>query len=712
MSVLETKDAFVVPGVTSISLSQMFAGTASSTNPAYLVLTRLDRDEYTAGATGATGSLSGDGQTASFGDDGGDGRSVGIVFTYNAATGQYSNAEYGFLNQMTYTASGSLNDVTSLSLFGTNNPYLADTDASDPYSLMQADASGYLGSVTIATQPGFASPAPVQATPDSIASVAESFVGRAWNMDGCWVLASTIAAEAGAALPVQSTEVGLPGVGNGEWIVAFNGPTAKTGNWQSMVRAGDIIVIGNSSGLAHITTCVSGSSATAMLVDNITYVGTRGQVTNLANDGSREDVTIAAPHQASLEWQGVQTSDVVIYRLDTPVIAETEASARLTTGATLAVGTIFSAADPANRAITEYQIYDTGSTDSLKVNGGTVSAHSAAAADTVASLGSVCLAAGGSACTDSVEVRAFNGTYWGDWQSVSVSVIALAPPTLAQQTANQTWNQGSRISFTLNPSTFADPQGEALTYAAVQANGQALPTWLTFNAASRTFSGTVPSGVQTLSVKVTATDTGGLSAAETFQVSVPASAPRLVAQTAQQLWTAGQKVAFTLPANTFADPQGETLSYAATQANGQALPSWLTFNAATRVFSGTAPQLSETLSLKVTATDTSALSASELVPVTVIAPPAKVAGANPSERMSFILPQGSSGDIMTYAASEISGAGQLPSMQVAGDFSCPASNGSGVRGLATDLAGKTGLMTFAPTTGHSSSLSTMLPSHS
>ncbi len=43
---------------------------------------------------------------------------------------------------------------------------------------------------------------------------------------------------------------------------------------------------------------------------------------------------------------------------------------------------------------------------------------------------------------------------------------------------------------------------------------------------------------------------------------------------------------FTLPAGTFTDIDGDTLSLSATLADGSALPSWLNFDAATQTFSG------------------------------------------------------------------------------------------------------------------------------
>jgi hypothetical protein len=116
---------------------------------------------------------------------------------------------------------------------------------------------------------------------------------------------------------------------------------------------------------------------------------------------------------------------------------------------------------------------------------------------------------------------------------------------------------------------------------------------------------------------VTATDTSGLSASESFGITVAAAAPALTSQTANQTWLQGQKVSLALAANTFTDPQSETLSYSAKQSSGSALPSWLSFNAATRTFSGSVPAGVESLALKVTATDSSGLSGTEVFDVTV-----------------------------------------------------------------------------------------------
>lgn len=195
-----------------------------------------------------------------------------------------------------------------------------------------------------------------------------------------------------------------------------------------------------------------------------------------------------------------------------------------------------------------------------------------------------------------------------------------AGPTLAQQTANQTWAQGSHVALTLPAGTFSEPSGGKLTYTVSQANGQACPSWLTFNATTLSFSGTVPTGMEALSLVVTATDANGLSCSDVFAVTVPASPPTLAHQTATQTWLEGSKLSFMLPANTFSDPNGEALSYSATLSNGQALPSWLAVNSSTGTFSGTVGYTAGPLMIRLTATDSSGLTVSETLEAILTAP--------------------------------------------------------------------------------------------
>ncbi len=280
-----------------------------------------------------------------------------------------------------------------------------------------------------------------------------------------------------------------------------------------------------------------------------------------------------------------------------------------------------------------------------------------------------------------------NGQSWDTTFEVSLSTLLAAgdtitvdniggstpsnsAPTLTSQTQTQTWTPGQAVSFKLASNTFTDPQGQTLTYTATQAGGSALPSWLTFNAATETFSGTVPSsGADGLSIQVTATDTGGLSTSETFSVQIVTGAPTVTSQTSTQIFTPGKAANFTLAQNTFTDPQGETLTYKATLASGKALPSWLTFNTATGTFSGTAPSTSDPLSIQVTATDTSGLSASETFEVIVDKAPKLTSQTatqtwKPGQTVSFSLASNTftdpEGQTLTYSATQSNGSA-LPS---------------------------------------------------
>ncbi|QOZ80523.1 hypothetical protein XH83_20545 [Bradyrhizobium sp. CCBAU 53351] len=98
-------------------------------------------------------------------------------------------------------------------------------------------------------------------------------------------------------------------------------------------------------------------------------------------------------------------------------------------------------------------------------------------------------------------------------------------PVLAIQTGSQTATVGSAFSLTLPAGTFTDVDtGDTLTYTATAADGSALPAWLAFDGSTRTFSGTPTSAdIGTLSLKTVATDLGGLTVSETFNIAVGAT---------------------------------------------------------------------------------------------------------------------------------------------------------------------------------------------
>jgi Ca2+-binding RTX toxin-like protein len=211
--------------------------------------------------------------------------------------------------------------------------------------------------------------------------------------------------------------------------------------------------------------------------------------------------------------------------------------------------------------------------------------------------------------------------------TLSVANTNDAPVTVSAISA-QTVSEDSPFAFTVPAGAFHDDDvihGDRLSYSAVLANGSALPAWLTFDAATQTFSGTPANGdVGAITVRLTATDTSAAAASQDFAITVANTndTPVVAGAIADQSTNEDSAFTFTLPAGAFADDDaihGDTLSYAATLADGGALPTWLSFDAATRSFSGTPVQADVgALDVRVTATDQPGAAVSDLFTLTVV----------------------------------------------------------------------------------------------
>ncbi|MEH1968191.1 putative Ig domain-containing protein [Nostoc sp.] len=250
-------------------------------------------------------------------------------------------------------------------------------------------------------------------------------------------------------------------------------------------------------------------------------------------------------------------------------------------------------------------------------------------------------------------------------------------PVLVNEIENKETLQGIDFNFTISNS-FQDPDpGDTLTFTATLENGGSLPSWLSFNAATKTFNGTpLNADVGSLNIKVTATDIALAQVSDVFTLTVKNvnDPPELKQAIANQEATEDTVFNFTIPDNTFIDiDAGDSLTYTATLENGSPLPSWLSFNADTKTFSGTPLNANVgNLNIKVTATDTAFAQASNVFVLTVInvndAPEVALAIANQEATedtvFNFTIPDNTfidvDGDSLTYTATLENG-GSLPS---------------------------------------------------
>ena len=209
---------------------------------------------------------------------------------------------------------------------------------------------------------------------------------------------------------------------------------------------------------------------------------------------------------------------------------------------------------------------------------------------------------------------------------------------------------GGKQSVDVTP-YFSDPDGDALSYAATSADGDV--TTVSVSASTVTVTAV---GQGTAVVTVTGTDPEGLSAEQTFRVTVPNRGPVAVGSMPDLELAAGGKQSVDVTPY-FSDPDGDALSYAATSADVDVTTvsvsgSTLTITA---VGQGTA-------AVTVTATDLEGLSAEQAFEVTVQQTnnrPPEAVGSIPDQETTvddevdfdaslyFTDPDG---DVLTYAA--------------------------------------------------------------
>ena len=166
-----------------------------------------------------------------------------------------------------------------------------------------------------------------------------------------------------------------------------------------------------------------------------------------------------------------------------------------------------------------------------------------------------------------------------------------ATPDIANPIPNQSATEDAAFNFQFAANTFNDDDGDSFTYTSQLAGGGALPGWLSFDAATRTFSGTPSNAnVGTISVDVIANDGNGGTVTDTFNLDVANTndAPTVANIIPNQSATEDSAFNYQFASNTFNDADaGNTLTYSAQLAGGGALPAWLSFDAVTRTFSGT-----------------------------------------------------------------------------------------------------------------------------
>lgn len=145
------------------------------------------------------------------------------------------------------------------------------------------------------------------------------------------------------------------------------------------------------------------------------------------------------------------------------------------------------------------------------------------------------------------------------------------------------------FQFADNVFTDANPD-DIITYTATRSTGQSLPSWLSFNANTRTFSGTPRNDdVGIIAIKIVATDSNLANVTNKFNLTVinTNDIPESIDVPINQSIEEDSTISFIISDATFKDPDiGDFIvTYEMVLIDGTPLPSWMTFDSTTREFS-------------------------------------------------------------------------------------------------------------------------------
>lgn len=260
-------------------------------------------------------------------------------------------------------------------------------------------------------------------------------------------------------------------------------------------------------------------------------------------------------------------------------------------------------------------------------------------------------------------------------------------PVVANPILDQLFPEEVPLSFQFSANTFSDVDtGDILTYSATVQGGGNLPAWLSFDPATRTFSGTPGKDEDPVTLVVTAADrdpgvSGRLTASDTFFLDIKYAnlPPTVVTPLPDQVADINEQFSFQFSPTTFDDPNtGDVLRYSATLVGGSPLPSWLNFNGNTRTFSGTpdggdigtldivvvAADRGPQNRARLTVTDTFTLTVQSINDAPQVANPIADQNANEDSALNFQFPANSFsdsdvGDVLIYSAT-LAGGAALP----------------------------------------------------
>ena len=367
-------------------------------------------------------------------------------------------------------------------------------------------------------------------------TVVEADLDAALTAKASWTdlggFANTLASAATSAVtaPLPELSVADGSATEGEdvtFTVTLSAAAAEnvTVNWATSVETGDTAIAGTDF------TAVPAATLTFMPSDTTQTVTVQTTVDSTGEDKETFTVTLSSPSSnATLATDPTATGTIVDG--DAPNAAPTAADGTVTTDEDTAYA--FDASDfgfadaDTGDGLASVRVVTLPGSGTLAVSGIAVSAdQEVAASDLGGNLTFTPAADGHGSGYASFTFRVSDGTdeSAADYtMTIDVDAVNDAP-TVASALPDRSATVGEEFSYQVPEDAFSDVDGDTLSYAAAQDDDSALPEWLSFDATTRTFTGTAAAeDTGTVTVQVTASDGNGEPASTTFALEVTAAA--------------------------------------------------------------------------------------------------------------------------------------------------------------------------------------------
>ncbi|MFT3736953.1 MAG: VCBS domain-containing protein [Rhodocyclaceae bacterium] len=561
---------YTVKDTAGAASSSTLSFTISGANdgPVAVADTKAVTEDVSVTATASTGVLANDTDV-----DSGDSKTVSAV-RFGSTTGSVGSALAGTYGTLTLNADGSYSYLANKTAA---QALAVGQSASESFSYTVKDAAGATSSSTLSFTITGANDAPVLAAAISSQSGKEGTAfsytlpaGTFADVNASEVLTYSAKLSNGSALPSwlsfnATTGVfsGTPTTGSAGTVAIVVTATDKAG---ATATGSFSIVIGTSN---HAPVAVADTKAVTEDV-SVTATASTGVLANDTDVDSGDSKSVSAVSFGSTTGTVGSALAGSYGTLTLNADGSYSYLANKTAAQALAAGQ--SASESFNYTVKDTAGATSSSTLSFTISG--ANDGPVAVADTKAVTEDVSVTA-----TASTGVLA-NDTDVDSGDSKTVSAVSFG---------STTGTVGSALAGTYGTLTL-NADG-SYSYLANKTAAQALAVG---QSASESFSYTVK-------------DAAGATSSSTLSFTITGAndAPVLAAAISSQSGKEGTAFSYTLPAGTFADVNAsEVLTYSAKLSNGSALPSWLSFNATTGVFSGT-PGIGSagTVAIVVTATD-------------------------------------------------------------------------------------------------------------